>query len=113
MPPLLDHMRQLVLNSDLRSVADLSRVFASRADRYSEIERENRKLLDAMTKIMAKNTFADVQSSHDAELAHMRNLNRLARQRELDRIANANMVGALLLLSLCRFPCAAPRSTLG
>jgi hypothetical protein len=83
-----------------------------RADRYSEIERENRKLLDAMTKIMAKNTFADVQSSHDAELAHMRNLNRLARQRELDRIANANMVGAgflthcrsaLYRLSFCLF----------
>ena len=53
-----------------------------------------------MTDIMSKNSFAAVQSAHDSELEHLRDMNRRARQKKLDQIAEANMVRGLFAASV-------------
>jgi hypothetical protein len=61
------------------------------SERYASIERENRKLLNKMTEIMSKDNYSSQMDSHDHTLDTLRRLNIMNRQRQLDRVAEANL----------------------
>ncbi len=64
------------------------------AERYAQIEHENRILLSKMSDIVAGKSSVDCRAE-SAEYAH--SLNREARRRELQRITEENLVRVLLI----------------